>query len=144
MEPTNADSTRKLLLWSALVVLGHFVAVIWHLLLLVKVQPSTPRFFPPLLILFNLFPVAGLVALAKGFRKTAGSMIILPLAIALVIGTYAHFLSPGSDNIMRMPSGDLRLSFQISAMLLELLEALGCWVGIRIFAHSPARPALNT
>jgi hypothetical protein len=65
MEPTNADSTRKLLLWSAPIVLDHFVAVIWHLWLLVKVQPNTPRFFP-LLILFNLFPVAGLVTLGKG------------------------------------------------------------------------------
>ena len=64
--------------------------MLWHLFLLVKVQPGAPRFFPPLLILFNLFPVAGLVALAKGFRKLAGSLIILPLAIALVIGTYAH------------------------------------------------------
>ena len=144
MQPTNADSTRKLLLWSAPIVLGHFVAVIWHLLLLVKVQPDTPKFFPPLLIVLNLFPVAGLFALAKGFPKLAGSMIVLPLGLALVIGTYAHFLSPGADNILRMPPGDLRLTFQISAMLLELLEALGCWVGIRIFAHSWARPALNT
>ena len=144
MEPTNADSTRKLFLWSAPIVLGHFVAVLWHLFLLVKVQPGTPRFFPPLLILFNLFPVAGLFALAKGFRKLAGSLIILPLAIALVIGTYAHFLSHGTDNILRMSSGDLTLSFQISAVLLVLLEALGCWVGVRIFAHLSARPALNT
>jgi hypothetical protein len=62
-----------------------------------------------------------------------------PLAIALVIGTYSHFLSPGTDNILRMPSGDLRLSFQISAILLVFLEALGCWVGIRIFAYSRIR-----
>jgi hypothetical protein len=124
-------------------VLGDFVAVIWHLFLLVKVQPGTPRLFPPLLILFNLFPVAGLVALAKGFRKLAGSMIILPFAIALVIGSYAHFLSSGTDNILRMPSGDLTLSFQISAVLLALLEALGCWAGIRIFAQLSPRPALN-
>ena len=144
MEPTNADSTRRLLFWSAPIVLGNLIVVIWHLLLLVKVQPNTPRLFPPLLILFNLFPVAGLVALAKGFRKLAGSMIVLPLAIALVIGTYAHFLSPGTDNIFHMPSGDLRLPFQISAILLALLEALGCWVGIRIFAHLSARPGSNT
>jgi hypothetical protein len=52
-----------------------------------------------LLILFNLFPIAGLVALAKGLSKLAGSMITLPLSIALVIGTYAHFLGPGTDNI---------------------------------------------
>jgi hypothetical protein len=125
-------------------VLGYFVAVLLHLLLLVKVQPSTPRFFPPLLILFNLFPIAGLVALAKGLRRLAGSLITLPLAIALVIGTYAHFLSSGTDNNLRMPSGDLRLSFQVSALLLVLLEALGCWIGIRIFAHLSARPALKT
>src|SRR5215472_10508263 len=120
MEPTKADSTRKLLIWSVPIVVGHLVAVIWHLLLLVKVQPSTPRFAPPLLILVNLFPVAGLVALAKGLRKFAGSMITIPLAIALVIGSYAHFLSPGTDNILHMPPGDLRLPFQISAVLLAL------------------------
>jgi hypothetical protein len=28
-------------------------------------------------------------------------------------------------------------------MLLVLLEALGCWVGIRIFGDSSARHALN-
>jgi hypothetical protein len=144
MEPTNADSTRKLLLWSALIVLGHFVAVVWHLLLLVKVQPSTPRFFPLSVILLNLFPVAGLVALAKGFRRLAGTMIILPLAIPLVIGTYVHFLSPGSDNIFHMPAGDLRLPFQASAVLLALLEALGCWTGLRIFASMTVRGALST
>ena len=53
------------------------------------------------MILVNLFPVAGLVALTKGFAKWAGCMITLPLAIVLVIGTYAHFLSPGADNIDR-------------------------------------------
>jgi hypothetical protein len=82
MEPTHADSTQKLLLWRAPIVLGHFVAVIWHLFLLVRVQPSTPTVFPPLLILFNLFSVAGLVALAKGFRKLAGRMIDILVAIA--------------------------------------------------------------
>jgi hypothetical protein len=69
MELANTDSTRKLLLWSAPIVPGHFFALIWHLLSLVKVQPITPRFFAPLLFLFTLLPVAGLVALAKGFRN---------------------------------------------------------------------------
>jgi hypothetical protein len=112
--------------------------------LVVTAQPSFPRSAIPLMILVNLFPVAGLVALAKGFRKLAGSMIILPLAIVLIIGTYAHFLSAGTDNILRMPPGDLRLPFQISAVLLVLLEALGCWVGIRIFSQMSVRHSLKT
>jgi hypothetical protein len=142
MEPTNTNSTRKLLLWSSPIVLGHFFAVTSHLLLLVKVQPITPRFFAPLLVLFNLFPVAELVALAKGFE----------------IG-WKHDYSSSWDRaghrrlrtfyqfrrrrLLRMPSGDLRLSSQISAVLLALLEAFAFWVGIRIFPHLSARPALN-
>jgi hypothetical protein len=144
VEPIKADSRRILLLWSASIVVGHFIAVIWHLLLVVKVQPGFPGFAPPLLILVNLFPVVGLVALAKGFTKLAGSMVTLPLAIALGIGTYAHFLSPGTDNILRMQPGNLTLPFQISAVLLVLLEALGCWVGIRMFAHMSVRRELKT
>lgn len=119
--------------------LGHFAVVLWHLVLLLKVQPGIPGFAPPLLILINLIPVAGLVAFARGFPKLAGGMITVPLAIALVIGAYAHFLSPGSDNIFHMPPGALRLPFQASAVLLLILEALGCWIGVRIFASMPQR-----
>jgi len=144
MEAKKADAPQTLLVWSAPIVVGHFSAVVWHLLLVVKVQSGFPRLAVPALLLVNLLPVAGLVAFAKGFPKWAGSMITLPLAIALVIGVYAHFLSPGTDNIFRMPPGYLRLPFQISAVLLVLLETLGCWVGIRIFLRSRAQPALKT
>ena len=143
MEPTKADSTPTLLLWIALIAVGHFIVFLWHLFLVVKLQPDFPRSALPLMILVNLFPVAGLVALAKGLAKWAGCMITLPLAIVLVIGTYAHFLSPGADNILRMPPAGLRLPFQISAVLLALLEALGCWFGIRIFVRMPAQRALK-
>jgi hypothetical protein len=143
MKPMNADSARTLLLWSAPIVVGHFVAVQWHLMLVVEVQPDLPRFAPPLLILVNLVPVAGLVVFAKGLPKLAGSMITLPLSL-LVIGVYAHFLSRGTDNIFRMPPGDLRLAFQISAVLLVLLEALGCCAGLRIFRQTSVRRALKT
>ena len=60
-------------------------------------------------------------------------MITVPLAIALVIGFSAHFLSSGADNVFRMAPGEWRLSFQISAVLLVCLEALGCWIGLRAF-----------
>jgi hypothetical protein len=143
MEPTKGDSTRTLILWIALIVVGHFMDVLWHLFLVVKLQPDFPRSALPLMIPVNLFPVAGLVALAKGFAKWAGCMITLPMAIVLLIGTYAHFLSPGADNILHIPPGGLRLLFQISAVLLVLLEALGCWFGILIFVRLPVQRALK-
>ena len=122
----------KLLVWAAVVVLAHFVIVIWHLILLAKVQPSTPRFALLLLVVINLLPVAALIVFVKGFRKLAGSMVIVPFVMALVIGGYTHFVSAGTDNVFSMPPGGLRLPFQISAVLLSVLEALGCWLGLQM------------
>jgi hypothetical protein len=139
MDPARSSSTRELLFWTGAIVVGHFAAVIWHLLLLINVQPRTPRFLPPLLILVNLLPVAGLVTFAKGFAKLAAIMITVPLGVALLIGAYAHFLSPGTDNVFRMAPGGSRFPFQVSAVMLVVLEALGCWVGIRLFAQSVPR-----
>jgi O-antigen ligase len=133
MASTERDLIHRLLLTGTPMLLAHFAVVLWHLCLLVRVEPSTPTLMPPLLILFNLVPLAGLLALRKGYKKSAGTMITVPLAIVLVIGFSAHFLSSGADNVFRMAPGEWRLSFQISAVLLVCLEALGCWIGLRAF-----------
>lgn len=62
MEETRPDSPRKLLVWGAAIIGGHFLAVVWHLVLVVKVQPNFPRLAVPLLILVNLLPIIGLIA----------------------------------------------------------------------------------
>lgn len=136
MKEKRPDFPRGLLLWGAPIVGAHFLTVLWHLVLVLKGQPGFPRLAIPWLILVNLLPVVGLVALAKGYLKLAGILIIVPLGIALVIGAYQHFLSPGTDNVFHMPPGDLRLPFQASAALLSFVEGLGCWFGFRIFVHA--------
>ena len=133
MTPATAGSAVKLLAWSAAVVVAHYLAVVWHVVLLVKVQPGFPAVGIRLLLLINLVPIAGVAVFAKGARRLAAGAIIIPLGIALVIGGYTHFLSPGADNVFRMPPSGLTLSFQISAALLVILEALGCWAGVKIY-----------
>ena len=132
MEQNSSDFTRKLLLSGGPIVGVHFLVVLWHLVLVLKVQPGFPRLAIPLLILVNLLPIAGLVAFAERYHKLGGILIIVPLGIALVMGVCEHFLSPGTDNVFHMPPGDLRLSFQASASLLALLEGLASWIGLRI------------
>jgi hypothetical protein len=137
---------RKLLQWSAPVIVGHFFVVLWHLWLLVRVQASTPRFLPPLLISINLIPLLGLLLLYKGFPRIAGILVALPLGTAFVAGVSAHFINRGSDNVLHMPPTPHRLPYAISAVLLVVLEALGCWAGLRmLFTRERfARPnALN-
>lgn len=136
MEARREDSARKLLILGGAVTTAHFLLTLWHLFLLVKTQPDTPKFLPPILILVNLLPVTGVAVFAKGFPTIAAAMIAVPLGVALAVGGYSHFLSPGSDNIFHMPYGTLTLTFQASAILLLLLEILGCWIGIRMFTHA--------
>ena len=81
---------------------------------------------------------------AKGLSKLASGMVSIPLGVALVIGAYSHFLSPGADNVFRMPPGEFILVYQISAVLLVILEALGCWLGVRMFTNSPTKRVLTT
>ena len=100
---------------------------------LVRVQPGTPSFLPPILILVNLLPVVGLIVLANGSQKLAATLVTVPLGVALVVGFGAHFLSSGNDNVLHMPPGALRLSFQTSAVLLMVLEAAGVLLGLQMF-----------
>ena len=137
LKPEGRRFGQPLLVWGALLIPAHFAVIIWHLTLLVKVQPDFPRNGIVALILINLVTVAGLVAFAKGLPKSGAIMIVIPLGVALFIGTYTHFLSAGSDNVLRMPATGLTLAFQASAALLTVLEALGCWVGVRMFLSSP-------
>jgi hypothetical protein len=138
MRPAAIDFRRRLLHWGIPIVIAHYIVVLWHVWLLVKVQPAFPEFAVVLLLLINLLPIAGLFIFAKGFPKSAGSMILLPFGVALVIGGYTHFLSTGADNVLHMAPGPLTLPYQVSAELLALLEALGCWVGFKLFAFAPA------
>ena len=141
MKAQEEVSRQKVLMWSVPVVMGHFLVVVWHLWLLVRVQPGTPSFLPPILILVNLLPVAGLIVLAKGSQKLAATLVTVPLGVALVVGLGAHFLSSGNDNVLHMPPGALRLSFQISAVLLTVLEAAGVLLGLRMFGLGKKKTA---
>ena len=135
MQTTKPDFVHTLLLWAAAIVLGNFVVVLAHLWLVVRIQPGFPKAAIPGLIIVNLLPVSGVLALKKGYRKSAATLIAIPLAVGFVIGTYSHFLSPGTDNVFRMAAGELTRPFQVSAVLLVLFELLGLWVGVRTLTY---------
>ena len=77
MQLRTSDFKRKLLLWGTPILLAHYAAVIWHVALLVKVQPGFSGLAILLLLVINLLPIAGLFTFAKGFPKLAGSLIIV-------------------------------------------------------------------
>jgi hypothetical protein len=127
---------RKLCWYAALVVLAHAVVVFWHLELLARRDAALKVDQVPLFAaLANIIPLIALISLWAHFPKL-GAWLLLFLAVPLAIGGYSHFLSPGSDNVFRMADGELTFAFRISAVLLLVLEFLGCWLGIRILRRS--------
>jgi len=127
---------RKLCRYAVLVVLAHAVVVFWHLELLARRDAALKVDQVPLFAaLANIIPLIALISLWAHFPKL-GAWLLLFLVVPLAIGGYSHFLSPGSDNVFRMADGELTFAFRISAVLLLVLEFLGCWLGIRILRRS--------
>lgn len=132
---------RRLYRSTSLVVLAHAVVVYWHLVLLARFGAAiTPDHAPLFAILANLIPLTAVILMWAGFPK-AGTSLLLFLAVPLAIGGYSHFLSPGSDNVFRMAPSELTVAFRISAVLLFILELLGCWLGIQILRDSSVSAA---
>jgi hypothetical protein len=126
---------RKLYWYATLVVLAHAVVVLWHLELLARLGSALkPEQVPLFAILANLIPLVAVILLWAHFSKVGGWLLLF-LAVPLAIGGYSHFLSLGSDNVFRMVPGELTLAFQASAVLLLILEFLGCWVAVQILRN---------
>jgi|SRR5580700_7199539 hypothetical protein len=127
---------RKLYWYATLVVLAHSVVTFWHLELLGRLGSALR---PEQVLLFaslaNLIPVLAVILLWAHFPKVGGCLLLF-LAVPLTIGGYSHFLSAGSDNILRMAPGELTLAFRVSAVLLFVLELLSCWVAVQILRDS--------
>jgi hypothetical protein len=138
MEP----AMRKLYVHATLVVLAHAPVVFWHLLILARLASALTREHALLFaVLVNLFPAIALILLWANHRKPACGILLLFFVIPFAIGGYEHFLSSGPDNVFHMASGEWTLPFEVSAVLLALLELLGCWASVRILRASPSSPS---
>jgi hypothetical protein len=79
-------------------------------------------------VLVNLVPFTAVILLWTRFRRFTGWLLLVSLGVGLLIGTYEHFLSPSPDNVFHMAQGEWTLQFRITAVLLIILEGLGCWI----------------
>src|SRR6266403_1630089 len=124
---------NRLPFYGTIVVLGHCAVVVWHLLVLARLHSSLSNSQILLVAsLVNVIPFTAAILLWTRFRKIAGWLLLVSLGIGLLIGTYEHFLSPSPDNVFRMTAGEWVLQFRITAVHLVAIEALGCWIGVKV------------
>jgi hypothetical protein len=82
-------------------------------------------------------PVLAAILLWTRVRVVGAWLLLVSMAGAFVFGVYYHFIYASPDNVAMIPPGDWKLEFQITAVLLAILEALACWVGMGILKRTP-------
>ena len=124
--------------YATFVVLAHAAAVVWHLVLVAKITPGlTDQQILAATGAINLLPAIALVLLWTHFLRLGGLVLFVPLAIGLVIGGAEHFVTPGPLNVFYMSATPWALPFRVTAVLLLVLEVLGCWISIQAFRGGP-------
>ncbi len=85
-----------------------------------------------IVVVIVISPVVAGLLLWKG-RELSGALLFLcSMAGALVFGVYNHFAVSSPDHVSHvavMASGEWVIVFQVTAVLLALVEAFGCLVG---------------
>jgi hypothetical protein len=80
-----------------------------------------------LVVIFTLPLVAG-VLLWRRSRK-ASFVLLLSMVGSFLFGGYYHFILPGPDNVGHLMDHAWKVPFQVSAVLLAIVEAVGVVVG---------------
>ena len=131
--------------YATFIVLAHAGVVFWHLLLVAKITPGlTGHQVLAATAAVNLVPTVALILLWAHFLRLAGFLLFLPLAVGLGIGGNEHFLTVGPLNVFHMAATPWALPFRVTAVLLLVLEVLGCWIAIRAFRGLPLRSENRT
>jgi hypothetical protein len=126
--------SRVFLSLAALVIIAHALAFIWHLFVVSKIPPGLPsQQILFVAIAVNATPVIGLIFLLRRDDRLAAVLIFLPMAFVFAIGAREHFLNFGPSSVFGASDPEWAWSFRASAILLIILEILGCWVGVRLW-----------
>ena len=131
------------------------VVVIVHALVSLLHGAAHQRLNVPLSLSQNLYVVlvifiAPLVAWALLWRKKylLGALLLTAsMAGALVFGVYNHFVASSPDHVSHVAAaatGGWVTVFQFTAVLLAVVEAVGCVFGIWLLKLSPGRSRLTT
>lgn len=112
---------------------ANLATVIWHLWLVVKLQPDTPvAKYVRLGSIVAVLTLVGLALLWTGWQKAGATVLGIMFAIGFVIGTPEHYLVAGPSNVFDVGVGAWTLLFKTSAAVLVVLEIAGMFTSGRM------------
>jgi hypothetical protein len=89
-------------------------------------------------------PLVSLYLLYTARLEWLGALLlVLSMLAACLFGVWNHFLLPGSDNIRDVPPRVWQQPFQVTAVLLIILQAAGTGIGIWCLSEARGAHALR-
>ncbi len=83
-------------------------------------------------IVIFIAPLLAGILLAMKLHRAGAALLVVSMAGSFLFGVYKHFVAAGLDNVASHPFRGWGLTFQATAVLLGLTEALGCWAGVQV------------
>lgn len=74
-------------------------------------------------------PLFALVCLCTGRLRSGALLLFLCMFAALVFAGINHFVIVSKDHVLHAPAGASLPVFQVTAVLMTILEIVGCWIG---------------
>lgn len=116
---------------------GTAILVLHGLVLLLhdKAHANLQVFLPLLKYVFAyavivFAPLLGTIMLWTRWRRYGIWIFLLSMFGSLIFGAYHHFVLISNDHVCYAPQGSWLSVFRVTAVLLAILEAGGCWFGI--------------
>lgn len=81
-------------------------------------------------IVISLAPLVALLLIQQKSLSGGAILLFASMLGALLFGLYYHFILEGVDHVSHIPPGSWRIVFHVTAVLLVVTEAMGCWVGV--------------
>lgn len=132
---------RKAVITGSVLVVLHVAVNIVHGLSHAHLHIGLVRWqimFVALVIILG--PVVAAILLWTPARRTGAWLLLLSMVGSLFFGGFYHFVASGTDNVAEVPPGLWGTQFKVSAVLLAVVEVLGCCAAIWALATPDRNP----
>lgn len=114
--------------YGTVVVAAHAVVLVLHSMAHTRlgIWPSTGElvFIATVIV---AAPVVAAVILWTRLRHAGAWLLLGSMAGSLIFGVHRHFAVPSPDHILHVPPERWGMVFSVTAVLLAVTEAAGCW-----------------
>lgn len=87
-------------------------------------------------IVILLIPLVAVVLLWTQFYRSGSWLLLGSIGGSFLFGLYNHFVVISPDHVSQVAFTGWGILFHVTAILILIIDGLGCWIGIQILKTS--------